>query len=98
MSTSEALDRAFAGEMCELVHPDGSSRTMAIEGWQQNATAADLELFVDRCHGPTLDVGCGPGRLTAALTERGVDALGIDISLEAVRQTRDRGAPAVPIS
>ena len=27
--------------------------------------------IVDRCNGPTLDVGSGPGRLTVALAERG---------------------------
>ncbi len=47
-----------------------------------------------RCTGATLDVGCGPGRLTAALTTRWVRTLGIDISPEAVRQTRSRGADA----
>ena len=31
---------------------------------------------IERCAGPTLDVGCGPGRFVAALAERGVPALG----------------------
>jgi SAM-dependent methyltransferase len=49
---------------------------------------------VDRCAGPSLDVGCGPGRFTAALAARGLPAVGIDICPEAVRQTRRRGAVA----
>jgi SAM-dependent methyltransferase len=48
-----------------------------------------------RCGGATLDVGCGPGRLTAALAEAGHPALGVDISAEAVRQARHRGAAAL---
>jgi len=47
------------------------------------------------CVGPTLDVGCGPGRLTAALAERGHVALGIDVVDTAVGQTRQRGASAL---
>jgi SAM-dependent methyltransferase len=48
-----------------------------------------------RCVGPTLDVGCGPGRFVAALTERGVVALGVDIAETAITLTRDRGLRAV---
>jgi SAM-dependent methyltransferase len=47
-----------------------------------------------RCTGPTLDVGCGPGRLTAALARTGRAVLGIDISPHAVALARRRGAPA----
>ena len=46
-------------------------------------------------HGPVLDVGCGPGRLTIALTERGVPALGVDISRAAIDLVRQAGAPAL---
>ncbi|MCY7402473.1 MAG: class I SAM-dependent methyltransferase [Nocardioides sp.] len=95
MSTAHALDLAFAGEPCELVQANGTTKMMSVDGWIMDASPADLELFVDPCHGPTLDVGCGPGRLTGALTDRGVRALGIDISREAVRQTRQRGGDAV---
>jgi SAM-dependent methyltransferase len=51
--------------------------------------------ILDRCAGPTLDIGCGPGRLVHALHAAGVRALGIDISPTAVRLTRERGADAV---
>jgi SAM-dependent methyltransferase len=50
--------------------------------------------MLDRCEGPTLDVGCGAGRLTVALIQRGVEAVGLDISKEAVRIARARGAMA----
>jgi SAM-dependent methyltransferase len=48
-----------------------------------------------RCAGPTLDVGAGPGRLTIALAERGVPALGIDIMPYAVALARSAGALAL---
>lgn len=95
MTTTEALDAAFSGQACELVRSDGSWRRLATERWAGSASATDVALFIDRCTGLTLDLGCGPGRLTGALWDRGVDVLGLDISPEAVRQTRLRGAPAL---
>jgi SAM-dependent methyltransferase len=50
---------------------------------------------LDLCTGPTLDVGCGPGRMTRLLAERGSIVLGIDVVPEAVFLTRDGGAAAV---
>lgn len=95
VSTTAFLDAAFAGRTCEVVRADGTCRVMASHRWSGDATPTDIALFVDACEGPTLDVGCGPGRLTGALADRGLDVLGIDISAEAVRQTRRRGAAAV---
>jgi SAM-dependent methyltransferase len=53
------------------------------------------ESMLRRCRGATLDVGCGPGRLAAALRKRGRPSLGVDISSEAVRQAHRRGALAM---
>lgn len=47
------------------------------------------------CTGPTLDIGCGPGRMSEHLAARGIDVLGIDIVPEAVELTRARGASAL---
>jgi SAM-dependent methyltransferase len=52
--------------------------------WLDRADESDHRLFVAPCSGPTLDVGCGPGRLVLALQGRGVAAHGIDVSPEAV--------------
>ena len=45
---------------------------------------AALALFADMVRaaggGPTADVGCGPGHVTARLQELGVDVFGIDLS------------------
>ena len=51
--------------------------------------------MLDLCVGPTLDVGCGPGRMTQLLAERGDIVLGIDVVPEAIWQTRDRGVAAI---
>ncbi len=62
--------------------------------WVADADPADLRLL-DRCTGPTLDLGCGPGRMAAALARRGVPALGVDLSARAVAMARARGAAAI---
>ncbi len=73
---------------------DGTLRELPVQQWCDPADAADQALLA-RATGPTLDVGCGPGRLTAALSARGVLALGIDIAPAAVRLARERGATAL---
>ena len=82
------------GPHCVLELTGGERIVMPVARWQADPDAAD-ELLLARCLGPTLDIGCGPGRLTAALTSRGVPALGIDVSAVAVRMTRKRGAAAL---
>ena len=62
--------------------------------WCQDDLPGDTVL-VDSCTGPTLDVGCGPGRLVGALARTGRPALGIDVSPAAVRLARRRGAVAL---
>ena len=47
------------------------------------------------CSGPALDIGCGPGRHVVALAERGVPALGIDITAAALAHARWPGAPVL---
>lgn len=95
LTVAEAMDSAFDGADCCLLLRDGRKAPVAAHQWSGPASAADEELFVDPCMGLTLDVGCGPGRLTGALAGRGVTALGTDISGVAVRQTRARGAHAI---
>ena len=74
--------------------PDGRLLELPVQRWLEDATPCD-DALLDLCAGPTLDVGCGPGRLTRALTDRGVEALGVDLSAEAIRLAVARGVPAL---
>jgi SAM-dependent methyltransferase len=91
-----ALRRAAAGRPALLTLRDGHGAEQRIDPalWCRPRLPGDAGL-VARCSGPSLDIGCGPGRLTAALTASGTPALGIDVSAEAVRQARQRGAVAL---
>jgi glycosyltransferase A (GT-A) superfamily protein (DUF2064 family)/SAM-dependent methyltransferase len=51
--------------------------------------------ILDRCTGPTLDIGCGPGRLAAELARRGVPSLGVDVTPVALLIARAAGAMAL---
>lgn len=73
---------------------DGTSIELPAARWHGAPDGGD-ELLLASCAGPTVDVGCGPGRLSAALGELGVPVLGVDSSPVAVRLTRRRGAPVV---
>jgi SAM-dependent methyltransferase len=87
----ELYERALAGRAHpEIEHADGSRIPLEAERWL-HATAGDKSLL-DRCAGPTLDIGSGPGRLTVALAERGIPALGIDVTPYAVGLARSSGA------
>lgn len=79
--------------------PDGAGGggellPLDVERWCAAPDAADAAVL-KRCTGPVLDVGCGPGRLVAALAVRGVRALGVDVSPAAVARTRQHGGSAV---
>jgi SAM-dependent methyltransferase len=74
-----------------LRYADGRTRSLPVEVWTAERVEGDDGL-VGRCTGPTLDVGCGPGRLVVALGLRGLPALGVDIAPGAVRLARSRGA------
>lgn len=91
-----ALRRADAGQPTVLTLRDerGAEHRLDPHAWCSDDLAGDRSMLA-RCAGPTLDVGCGPGRLAAALVQRGCPALGIDISAAAVRLARRRGALAL---
>lgn len=85
---------ALQGERCELHGRFAGPEPLPVPLWAGRVTSGDRALL-SRCREATLDVGCGPGRLTRALAEGGHPVLGIDIVPEAVRQTRARGAMAL---
>ncbi|MFE2137982.1 methyltransferase domain-containing protein [Streptomyces sp. NPDC059466] len=77
-----------------LRRTDGWLLPLDVERWCARADTADLEVL-RRCEGAVLDVGCGPGRLIAALAAQGRRALGVDISEAAVAHTVRLGGQAL---
>jgi SAM-dependent methyltransferase len=87
----QALDD---GGQLTLIAESGHRLEFEIARWLAPADQVD-ELVIDRCRGPVLDVGCGPGRFVRALAERGIAALGLDIADTAVSLTRQLNVPAL---
>ena len=75
--------------------PDGRLVPLDVARWSAQADAADESLLTRVAGGSVLDVGCGPGRLTAALHVRGVDVLGLELVEELPVLARAAGAPLV---
>lgn len=100
MSTDLLLRRASAGLPCWVRDATGTRRALPLDRWMGGASASLADRIADRvmlagCHGATVDLGCGPGRLTAALVSAGVNALGVDSSVTAVQLTIRRGGVAL---
>jgi SAM-dependent methyltransferase len=87
------FDVALKGTTCWLELAGGNRVTLPAQRWR--VTEPSDEMLLAHCAGPTLDIGCGPGRLTRALASRGIPVLGIDVSPVAVAQTLARGAVAL---
>jgi SAM-dependent methyltransferase len=94
-------DRALGGERCWIRHEDGELRVLPAHRWLGNHRSGGAfddvfdEAVTQMCIGPTIELGCGPGRLVARLVRRGIPALGIDRSATAVRLAGRGGAPAL---
>ncbi|MFD8208643.1 methyltransferase domain-containing protein [Streptomyces sp. NPDC059695] len=73
---------------------DGRRLPLDVERWCAEPDAAD-DTVLARCTGPVLDIGCGPGRLVAALAGLGRAALGVDVTPEAVARTVRAGGSAL---
>ncbi|MEU5597950.1 class I SAM-dependent methyltransferase [Streptomyces sp. NPDC020298] len=91
-SYSAAL-RAGRGPLF-LRRADGWLLPLEVERWCARADETDLTVLA-RCEGAVLDVGCGPGRLVAALAAQGRRVLGVDVSETAVARTVRRGGTAL---
>ncbi|WP_328540081.1 class I SAM-dependent methyltransferase [Streptomyces sp. NBC_00344] len=77
-----------------LRRDDGWLLPLDVERWCASAGGADLSVL-RRCEGAVLDIGCGPGRMVAALAALGHRALGVDVSPAAVARTARAGGPAL---
>jgi SAM-dependent methyltransferase len=90
-------DRALVGERCWVRRDDGEICNLPVRRWLGGRDADDRfdSALVELCIGPTIDLGCGPGRLVTELIRRGVPALGVDQSATAVGLARRSGAPVL---
>lgn len=91
---STLFARALRGHPTSVVGLHDVPQPLPVAEWTRDADDSDDALLA-HCVGPTLDIGCGPGRLSSRLAELGHVVLGIDVVHEAVRQTRDRGVSAI---
>ena len=93
-SFSEVFSAALRGSPCTVVGLRDEPQELPVHLWRREADEADLALL-GHCRGHTVDLGCGPGRLTAALAREGHVVLGVDVVREAVDQTLARGVSAL---
>ncbi|HZE41933.1 MAG TPA: methyltransferase domain-containing protein [Stackebrandtia sp.] len=77
-----------------LRRDDGWLLPLEVERWCARADATDNDVL-SRCPDSVIDIGCGPGRIVAALRGRPHRALGVDLNPAAVDRTRRRGAEAL---
>jgi SAM-dependent methyltransferase len=93
-SFSEVFSEALRGRPCSVVGLGAEPEALPVHVWRREADDADLALLA-LCRGHTVDLGCGPGRLSAALARLGHVVLGVDVVREAVDQALARGVSAL---
>ncbi len=91
---ARVFTEALRGHDCHVIGLDGVSVPLPVDQWRRQADVTDRALLAC-CVGHTLDVGCGPGRMSAHLMGQGHSVLAIDVVEEAVRQARERGVAAL---
>lgn len=91
---SEVFTDALRGVPCSVRGIHADEQQLPVHTWLRDATRSD-RVVLRQCRGATMDVGCGPGRMSASLAQLGHAVLAVDIVHEAVDQARRRGVPAV---
>ena len=91
---TEVFSDALRGSPVAVRGIARDDEVIPMHDWVKPAGLAD-RLLLRNCKGMTLDVGCGPGRMSAHLAASGHQVLGVDIVGEAVVQARARGIAAV---
>ena len=77
-----------------LVTDRGERIALAVDRWHTEADPVERALLA-AAPDPVLDIGCGPGRIVAALAAAGRPALGVDPSPEAIAAAARRRVPAL---
>jgi len=94
LPATSAFASALRGAPCRIHGLAQLPQPLPVASWTADADPSD-EMLLDQCRGTTLDVGCGPGRMSLQLARRGHPALGIDVTEAAVEAARTRGAMAM---
>ena len=93
--TFDVYEKALRGEAVWTRSADGDVGRLPARRWTSRSVDSFEYSVLGLCSGPTLDLGCGPGRFVAWLAERGTPALGVDVSGAAVDLARNRGGIAL---
>lgn len=93
-SLADVYSAALRGDPCQIRSMGSPDQPLPVQAWTTKARPSDVAVL-RHCVGPTLDIGCGPGRMTEYLAGQGRLVLGVDLVEEAVLRTRARGAPAI---
>jgi SAM-dependent methyltransferase len=94
LPATAAFALALRGAPCHVHGLAGLPQPLPLAAWAAEADLSD-DVLLGHCRGTTLDVGCGPGRLSLQLARRGHPSLGIDVTGAAVEAARARGAMAM---
>lgn len=86
VSSTRAVYDATAGSYAAAV---GTEVTATFEGPIDRAFLTAFVESVRGTAGTVVDVGCGPGRVTAFLAKHGLDAVGVDVSSAMLATARD---------
>lgn len=101
VSVDQIYRAGARGAPCWARSHRGQIRELPMPRWLGTAASRGADRVADEhilalcATEPTLDLGCGPGRFTAALHRSGSAALGVDICESAVEMTRRRGGAAI---
>ena len=90
---AEHFAAALRGEPCDIVGLGPAPLPLPVGVWSAAVSDTDRAVLA-HCRGATLDIGCGPGRMSAHLADLGLPVGGIDVVPDAVALTRGRGVPA----
>ena len=84
-------------DRCWIRRDDGEVHNLPVRRWLGGKGADDEfdSAVLGLCSGPTIDLGCGPGRFVTELIRAGIPALGIDQSATAISLARRSGAPVL---
>lgn len=88
-----SLWQSVSGSAAPVTLHGADGLVVRLEVGRYAAVADDVDReLLEHCDGPTIDIGCGPGRLAAELARRGVPALGVDVTPVALLLARASGA------